>query len=155
MPRSVVDARLRLRDAPFLARLVRDLWAFERRKRSASLPDLVAPFSARSAGARLDVERAVWLTTGVLRRLYAQRFCLPRALVLFRALGGAGLPARLVVGVRRTLGGALDGHAWVELAGEPVGEPVDPRALFAPTFVHPPLSFTEMPHDPTLALSGS
>ncbi len=47
--------------------------------------------------------------------------CLPRALVLHRLLSQAGCPSELNVGVRRS-GEALDGHAWVTVAGEPIGE---------------------------------
>ena len=47
--------------------------------------------------------------------------CLPRAFVLHRFLSQAGCPAQMHVGVRRS-GEALDGHAWVTVGGEPVGE---------------------------------
>jgi hypothetical protein len=40
--------------------------------------------------------------------------CLPRALVRFALPRRDGVPARLVVGVRRAETRALDAHAWVE-----------------------------------------
>jgi len=52
--------------------------------------------------------------------------CLPRALGLTRLLRSHGHDAQLVVGVRPSdlpRRGLEDGHAWVELHGEPVDEP--------------------------------
>jgi hypothetical protein len=40
--------------------------------------------------------------------------CLVRALALYTLLEAYGWPARLCVGFARALGGALEGHAWVE-----------------------------------------
>lgn len=45
--------------------------------------------------------------------------CLPRALALRRYLARHGQPSRLGLGLKRA-GGRLQGHAWVEVAGEVV-----------------------------------
>lgn len=57
------------------------------------------------------------------RHLYPMT-CLRRSLVLRWLLGRAGIPTALRLGVRRE-GKALEAHAWVEYAGQPVGEPED------------------------------
>ena len=48
--------------------------------------------------------------------------CWKRAAVLYRFLRLDGQPARLMVGVRKTPEGNLDGHAWVEVNGVPIAE---------------------------------
>lgn len=57
--------------------------------------------------------------------------CLPRSLALHRLLSLHGLPAR----VRLGLAGAphaLEGHAWVECGGAPIGESETMLARFRP-----------------------
>jgi hypothetical protein len=51
--------------------------------------------------------------------------CLYRSLARYAVLRGAGHPARFVMGLdpkKRD----IEGHAWVELDGEPVGEIIEP-----------------------------
>jgi len=57
--------------------------------------------------------------------------CLPRALALGRLLTARGHAARVRIGVRKE-GGGLAAHAWVEVAGAPVGEPQAIEARFLP-----------------------
>ena len=47
--------------------------------------------------------------------------CLERSLVLYRMLGRLGASPQLIIGITRN-GGALGGHAWVSVDGQPVGE---------------------------------
>jgi hypothetical protein len=61
--------------------------------------------------------------------------CWKRAPVLYRFLALQGIETRVLFGVRRTGEGALDGHAWVEAAGEPVLEKTAPD--FSVTFSYP------------------
>ena len=60
------------------------------------------------------------------RLLRTEDNCLERSLIAYRYLCGSVPPPELVIGVRR-MDGAVSGHAWVALAGEPLGEP--PGAL--------------------------
>ena len=60
--------------------------------------------------------------------------CLDRGLVNFRFLSRADLAPRLVLGVRRD-GGRVDGHAWVVVKGEPVGESSSSVERFVPIAV--------------------
>ncbi|HWM93382.1 MAG TPA: lasso peptide biosynthesis B2 protein [Thermoanaerobaculia bacterium] len=57
--------------------------------------------------------------------------CLPRSLALQALLRRHGVSADLLIGVRREAG-ALRAHAWIEDAGNPVGDPADIRRLFLP-----------------------
>ena len=64
----------------------------------------------------------------VVRLLRHSPPCLPRALALHRLLAWRGIPSRVRLGLRRTVHG-VEGHAWVEYAGQAVGEDA---ALLAP-----------------------
>ncbi|MDQ2805837.1 MAG: lasso peptide biosynthesis B2 protein [Chloroflexota bacterium] len=79
----------------------------------------------------------------IVRRLYHPARhspgtnCLERSLVLYRYLVRAGAKPHLVIGMAPP-GGAFRGHAWVEVAGHPVGEtradlaPYQPLVVFGP-----------------------
>src|SRR4051812_33218231 len=59
--------------------------------------------------------------------------CLPRGIPLYHFLRRAGAPATLHFGMGKDVGKPGDGfagHCWVELAGEPIAEPRDPRPLY-------------------------
>src|SRR5205814_9434012 len=60
------------------------------------------------------------------------RSCWKRAAVMHRYLLLAGVENRVVFGVRRAGESALDGHAWIEVDGQPFGEaaPPDYRVTF-------------------------
>lgn len=64
--------------------------------------------AAEGAAAELAVARAFRLQPWLPGR------CLPRALVRYALHRRDGVPARLVIGVRRPGEQALDAHAWVE-----------------------------------------
>ena len=61
--------------------------------------------------------------------------CWKRAALLHRYLLLAGVDNRVVFGVRRAGESLLDGHAWVEVGGEPFSEPAPPE--YHVTFVYP------------------
>lgn len=89
-----------------------------------------------AAGARQEMdakelERLVFLIGVAARAGFTRHTCLPRSLVLQRFLIHRGVPAVLRIGVRRE-NGQIAGHAWVEVAGQPVGEAEDVEARFAP-----------------------
>jgi Transglutaminase-like superfamily len=61
--------------------------------------------------------------------------CWKRAPVLHRFLALRGIETRVVFGVRKGGGDELDGHAWLEAAGQPVLETSPPN--YKVTFSHP------------------
>lgn len=63
------------------------------------------------------------------------RNCWKRAALLHRYLLLAGVDNRVVFGVRRTGQSPLDGHAWIEVDGQPFPEPAPPD--YHVTFVYP------------------
>lgn len=84
----------------------------------------------------LDVaEGAVEASERLLERLrVVPDTCLYRSLARYAVLRGAGHPARFVMGLdpkKRD----IEGHAWVELHGEPVGETLEPGLTV--TFSYP------------------
>jgi hypothetical protein len=102
-----------------------------------SLPRLVRWFVASPGGRRTDLARVVWLTRGLLGRLYGGGFCLPQSLVLLHYLSGWGLPVQIHFGVRNGEAG-LAGHAWIDLAGHPVAEQGDPLAAYRVAYSYSP-----------------
>jgi transglutaminase superfamily protein len=69
--------------------------------------------------------------------------CLTRAITLYYFLRRAGAPATLHFGMGAGIDGdgapadGFAGHSWVELDGEPVAEPRDPRPLYAEMLRYP------------------
>ena len=110
-----------------------------------SLPMLLQCISARgkrkSERSWLDVNRSA----DVIGRVCQLRFfglppfpraCLRQSLVLYRALTGMEYPAVIHFGVQKR-GTSLEGHSWVTLYGQPIGERVSVRA-FATVYSYPP-----------------
>ena len=69
--------------------------------------------------------------------------CLYRALARYAVLRRTGLDATFVMGVGPR-GVHDEGHAWVEVEGEPFVEPTD-VSKYAVTFRYPPVSDTHAP----------
>ena len=59
--------------------------------------------------------------------LHFKPICWKRAAVLHRYLLRNGLTTRIVFGVRNDPEGKVDGHAWLEAAGEPILEKSPPE----------------------------
>jgi hypothetical protein len=57
----------------------------------------------------------------IRRSLGGGQDCLHGSLILYRQLLRAGASPRLCIGVRKN-GARLEGHSWVEVRGEVVGE---------------------------------
>lgn len=108
-------------------------------QRFLSLPRLLKVFDARSvqaSGARVSLDRLVWLTRGLLRITFRDRYCMKQSLLLFHFLRKWSYPVRLYFGVAKTED-ELIGHAWVELDGKPFAEYDDPRETFRVTYSYP------------------
>ncbi len=61
--------------------------------------------------------------------------CWKRAALIYRYLAKAGIKARIVFGVRSENDGHLAGHAWVEVAGQPIYEATSPD--YTRTYIYP------------------
>lgn len=104
-----------------------------------SLPALLGALTPRLArDVPLDVaEAAIAASERLLERLpVVPDTCLYRSLARYAVLRGAGHPARFVMGLdldpkKRD----IEGHAWVELHGQPVGETLEPGLTV--TFSYP------------------
>lgn len=59
--------------------------------------------------------------------LHFKPICWKRAAVLHRYLSHNGVTTRIVFGVRNDPNGKVDGHAWLEAAGEPILESTPPE----------------------------
>lgn len=106
-----------------------------------SIPRLMTIYDARPAQpsrARLTPDRLAYLATLLVHLTLRDRYCMKRSLLIFHFLRKWGYDASIHFGVERKEG-VLRGHAWIELNGEPVYESVDPRGLYATTFVYPDL----------------
>lgn len=80
---------------------------------------------------RDELRRLSSLLDMAARAGFLRHTCLPRSLTLLRLLRKRGTPAVLRIGVRRQ-GEGVAGHAWVEVAGEVVGEPEGIAERFLP-----------------------
>lgn len=95
----------------------------------------------RKSAPPADADAVQRRLAGLLDSLLAADFwvftpvCWKRAPVLQRFLALHGIETRVVFGVRKGEGDELDGHAWLEAAGEPVLEKTHPD--YKVTFSHP------------------
>ncbi len=83
-------------------------------------------------------DRSAWLPEALAvdrmvrraARLLPGSRCLARALTVWSLLRQDGVDAQLYIGVQRS-SASFNAHAWVELAGQPLGERVEQYAVFA------------------------
>jgi hypothetical protein len=95
----------------------------------------VTSSSALSARAsRVGVDEGASLVEGAFRAHVVGGECLERALVQYLLHRLDGVPARLVLGVKRP-GGQLDAHAWVEALGSTRAPTESDHPPFVPLFV--------------------
>jgi hypothetical protein len=66
--------------------------------------------------------------------LFLKPICWKRAAVLRRYLSKQGIATRIIFGVRKELTTDLDGHAWLELNGQPFLEKTPPEYVVTYTF---------------------
>jgi len=97
---------------------------------------LPLPVLARLAWPRRRSRRPVaveTVLTTVLRLwpVRSRQNCLERSLLLYRYLSWAGAEPMLATGLRRE-GERLHGHAWVSVAGRPVGDSIDEVSTYTP-----------------------
>jgi hypothetical protein len=116
-------ADLRLSDLPTILRILGLLSQILVLQHALSLPRLMRFFDVRPRrnSGSFEVDRVLWLTRGVLRRLFGARYCMKRSIILFRYLRRNRKDARIVFGVAKD-GSELKGHAWVTIDGRPYAE---------------------------------
>ena len=127
---------LRLSDVIMIGRIVLMVLRIELLQKRISVRRLVSSFDAPANPSKpVDIGRIHWMTRGILRRMFAGRYCMKRSLVLFHFLRKAGRDAEIVFGVAKA-GEKLEGHAWVTVNGQPFAEegPVD---RYAVTYKYP------------------
>ncbi len=90
------------------------------------------PTAAQVAARLARVDRVIAAAWPLVRR-----GCLTRGLTRYRFLRELGADVSLAFGVAPQEGDWA-GHCWLELAGEPLAEPRDPRPTFAETWRIPP-----------------
>jgi hypothetical protein len=86
------------------------------------VPALLRRIERRAGEAPADFtpRDAAWAVHAAARRL-PRTYCLARALALHDLLRRSGFPSELRIGVARA-GAGIDAHAWVECAGEALGD---------------------------------
>ena len=93
------------------------------RRLETSTPLITRKYSA-VAQPLAFAQRLQWLV-GLASRLHLLPMtCLPKALTLRWMLVGRNIPARLSIGVTKSVVG-INAHAWVEVMGQAIGESED------------------------------
>jgi len=119
------------------------LWAWRHLRRTPDMHQLLSTMHI-SARARPDrsAKKVLEILQGAKWSLYLLGWkrdaCVPRSLAVYAALRREGYAPQFVSGVRRE-GGAIKGHAWVELDGRPIPGSDDENAPleFAENFRYP------------------
>lgn len=85
-----------------------------------------------------QLERRILLARRLLSRQHGpfRQSCLRRSIVLLRHLRGCGFPVTILFGISKP-GGNLDGHAWLELDGQPIAETNGPQARYRVIYRYP------------------
>ncbi|HEX3531555.1 MAG TPA: lasso peptide biosynthesis B2 protein [Thermoanaerobaculia bacterium] len=87
--------------------------------------------SSPSRQPEVTVERMARLVDRAARHHVRRTACLERSLALQVLLARRGCSSELKIGVRRD-GETLHAHAWIEVAGKPVGDAPDVAGEFRP-----------------------
>jgi len=82
-------------------------------------------------------ERVMIRLAGLIYRRRSHRSCLERSLLLYRFLSSARANPQLIIGLKNLPKG-WEGHAWVIVDDQPVGESVEALRGFAPLFLFGP-----------------
>jgi hypothetical protein len=135
--RAMTPAREATRERADWALLAR-IWAYAALTRLLKhvipLPRLVAlaVTGVRARTREHHVQRLRRLVDGAAEgRVRLPGNCLDRSVPLFRLLVACGASPRLVIGMRPGSAPGVEGHVWVSLDGEDLGEPPDVTSGFA------------------------
>jgi len=132
---------LRLRELWLLMWSAGLLVALPLLQRAVTLPALVTLYGARifpTLLPPLEPERLLFLIRGLLHQRIGmlRPNCMKQSLVLFHFLRQWDAPVTLHFGVAKR-DEALEGHCWIELAGQPFGERGNPRPAFTTVYTFP------------------
>lgn len=132
---------LRLRELWLLMSSAGLLVALPILQRVLTLPALVALFGANILPTLLpplEPERLLYLIRGLLHQRIGMITpnCMKQSLVLFHFLRQWGAPVTIHFGATKR-DEALEGHCWVELAGQPFGEKGNPWPAFTTVYTFP------------------
>ncbi len=120
---------------PLLVEVVGSYYFF-RTLEDEPLPESLERLSRARPKKRTDPKELVRVVDWFLQPIHGASRCRPRAAVLFRMLSRRDFDPVVVFGVSRK-SKELDGHAWVLLDQEPLGEWEDPREKFVETYRYP------------------
>ena len=124
--RNPVESTLILRMAAWVS-ILSLLVKFQSLPRALQVIALKAPRDSR--GTSVETERklasAIDLLLGTDLLIF-KPICWKRAAILHRYLALHGIATRIVFGMRKAADGAVDGHAWLEVAGKPILETTVP-----------------------------
>lgn len=83
----------------------------------------VAPRDSQNSSVETErkLARAIDLLLGTDLLIF-KPICWKRAAILHRYFALQGIATRIVFGMRKAADGAIDGHAWLEIAGRPILE---------------------------------
>ena len=96
---------------------------FQPLPRALQMVSLSAPRDSRDPSIETErrLARAIDLLLGADLLIF-KPICWKRAAILHRYLALHGIATRIVFGMRKGADGAVDGHAWLEIAGKPILE---------------------------------
>ena len=96
---------------------------FQPLPRALQMVSLSAPRDSRDPSMETErkLARAIDLLLGA-DLLVFKPICWKRAAILHRYFALHGIATRIVFGMRKGADGAVDGHAWLEIAGKPILE---------------------------------
>lgn len=96
---------------------------FQPLPRALQMISLDAPRDSRGPSIETEkkLARAIDLLLGA-NLLIFKPICWKRAAILHRYLALHGIATRIIFGMRKGPDGAVDGHAWLEIAGKPILE---------------------------------
>ncbi len=101
---------------------------FQPLPRALRMVSVRAPQDSRDPS--IEIERKLVHAIDLLLRtnlLFFKPICWKRAAILHRYLALHGIATRIVFGVRKSDDGAVDGHAWLEVGGNPILETTAPN----------------------------
>lgn len=87
-----------------------------------------APRDSRDSSIEIErkLARAIDLLLGTDLLIF-KPICWKRAAILHRYMALHGIATRIVFGIHKEADGAVDGHAWLEVAGKPIMETTVPN----------------------------
>lgn len=110
-------------------------------QRVLTLPALVTVFGTKRMPTMLpplEPERLLYLVRGLLHQRIGmiRPNCMKQSLMVFHYLRRWGAPVTIHFGVAKR-DEAIEGHCWIELAGQPFGERGNPRREFVQVYTSP------------------